>query len=43
MRYGRDRAAAKVLDVAEDEAEEGRFAVVGDAGVADIPIAPEML
>jgi hypothetical protein len=40
VRYGRDRAAASVLDVVEDDAEEGRFVVVGDCGTVDPPTAP---
>ncbi len=40
VRYGRDRAAASVLDVVEDDADEGGFVVVGDPGVAKPPTAP---
>lgn len=39
VRYGRERAAARVLDVVEDEAEEG---TVGESGVG-IPTAPDIL
>lgn len=40
VRYGRERAAARVLDVEEEEAEEGGFVAVGDVGVAELPTAP---
>lgn len=40
VRYGRDRAAASVLDVVEDDAEDGWFVAVGDCGIAEPPTAP---
>ena len=40
VRYGRDRAAANVLDVVEDDAEEGEFVLVGDCGIPEPPTAP---
>jgi hypothetical protein len=40
VKYGRDRAAASVLDVVEDDADEGEFAAVGDPGTAELPTAP---
>ena len=43
MRYGRDKAAAKALDVAEDGTEEGWLAGVGDPGITDPAVGPEML
>jgi len=44
VRYGRERAAARVLDVVAEEAEEGGFVVVGDIGVvAWAPTEPDML
>jgi hypothetical protein len=41
-RYGNERAAARVFDVVEEEAEDGWFVTVGD-GRIDPPTAPEML
>jgi hypothetical protein len=41
VRYGRERAAASVLDVDEEDADEGGFVVVGDAGTAWLPTAPD--
>ncbi len=43
VKYGRERAAASVLDVVADEAEDGWFVVVGDPGTADDPTAPDIL
>lgn len=41
VKYGRERAAARVLDVVEEDAEDGGFVVVGDPGIADPPTAPD--
>jgi hypothetical protein len=43
VRYGRESAAARVLDVVADEAEDGWFVVAGDPGMADPPTAPDIL
>ena len=43
VRYGRESAAASVLDVVVEEADDGRFVVVGDAGITDPPTAPAIL
>ncbi len=43
VRYGRERAAASVFDVEEDEADEGGFVVMGDADTPELPTAPEAL
>lgn len=42
VRYGRESAAASVLEVEED-ADEGGFVVVGDAGTPKLPTAPGIL
>ncbi len=43
VKYGRERAAASVLDVVAEEAEEGGCVLVGDVGVAPPPTAPDTL
>ena len=40
VKYGRESAAARVLEVVADEAEDAWFVVVGDPVVADPPITP---
>jgi len=40
VKYGRERAAARVLAVVDDDAEEVWFETVGDGGTAGPPIAP---
>ena len=42
LRYGRERAAARVLDVVVEDAEEW-FVVVGEPGVLGMPTAPDIL
>lgn len=39
VRYGRERAAASVLDVVEEDADDAWFVVVGDAGTTEPPTA----
>lgn len=39
VKYGRERAAARVLAVEEEEAEEVWFEIEGDGGTAGPPIA----
>jgi len=41
VRYGRERAAANVLEVVEEEAEFGGFVTVGEGGTAELPTAPD--
>jgi hypothetical protein len=41
VKYGSESAAANVLEVEEDEAEECVFIVVGDAGTPELPTAPD--
>jgi predicted urease superfamily metal-dependent hydrolase len=43
VRYGRERAAASVLDVVEEDAEEGGVVAVGEVGTAAPPTAPVTL
>lgn len=43
VKYGRERAAARVLEVEDEEAEEGGLVTVGEAGTIELPTAPEML
>lgn len=43
VKYGRERAAARVLEVEVEEAEEGALVTVGDAGTIELPTAPETL
>ena len=43
VKYGRERAAASVLDVVVEEADDGWVVFVGDAGTADPPTAPAIL
>lgn len=45
VKYGRERAAARVLEVEVEveEAEEGALVTVGDAGTIELPTAPEIL
>ena len=43
VRYGKESAAARVLDVVADEAEDGGFVAVGDPGIAGPPTTPDIL
>jgi len=43
VKYGRESAAAKVLEVVADEAEHGWFVVVGDPSIVEPPAAPGIL
>lgn len=43
VRYGRESAAASVLEVVVEEADDGWFVLVGDEGTADPPTAPATL
>jgi hypothetical protein len=37
VKYGRERAAASVLEVVNDDAEDGGFEIEGDGGTAGPP------
>jgi hypothetical protein len=39
VRYGRERAAARVLEVVEDDADDGGLVAVGDDGTIEPPTA----
>ena len=41
LKYGRERAAANVLDVVAEEADDGVVAMVGDPGIAVVPTCPK--
>ena len=43
VRYGRERAAASVLEVVAEEAEDGGLVDVGEPGVAGPPTTPGKL
>jgi len=43
VKYGRERAAASVLDVVAEDAEEGGCVLVGEVGVAAPPTDPDTL